>query len=120
MIPMFQAKEEELQVQHQKLKGLRQEIEGYMEEHGVKLRYVQPMITTNFMNRKPVPKKSVSGQSAMDNNEHQEDKNETGAAASIESDEELRDVTTSKLARDREYARKVLANSGTPQAPPQD
>ena len=36
MIPMYQAKEEELMTQHKKLLGLRQEIEGYMEEQGVR------------------------------------------------------------------------------------
>ena len=30
MIPMFQAKEEELTQKHNKLKGLKQEIRGYM------------------------------------------------------------------------------------------
>ena len=60
MIPMFQAKEEELQHEHKKLKGLRQEIEGYMEEQGVKIRYAQPLATTHFMNRKiAMPKKSI-------------------------------------------------------------
>ena len=40
MIPVYQAKEEELLAKHNKLKGLRQEIEGYMEEHGLgKIRY---------------------------------------------------------------------------------
>ena len=52
MIPMFQAKEEELQAKHSKLKGLRQEIEGYMEENGIgKIRYAQPQHITHFMNR---------------------------------------------------------------------
>ena len=61
MIPMFQAKEEELQQKHTKLKGLRQEIDGYMEEHGIKIRYAQPQKTTNFMNRKiAMPKKSLT------------------------------------------------------------
>lgn len=59
---MFQAKEEELHIQHTKLKGLREEIEGYMDEHGVKIRYAKPMATTHFMNRKvTLPKKSISG-----------------------------------------------------------
>ena len=49
---MFQAKEEELQAKHSKLKGLRQEIEGYMEENGIgKIRYAQPQHITHFMNR---------------------------------------------------------------------
>lgn len=43
MIPMYQAKEEELTAKHKKLKVLRQEIEGYMEEQGTrKVRYAQP------------------------------------------------------------------------------
>ena len=33
-----------------------------MDEHGVKIRYVKPMATTHFMNRKVTqPKKSISG-----------------------------------------------------------
>ena len=40
MIPMFQAKEEELTHQHNKLKGLRQEIQGYMNDQGIKVKYV--------------------------------------------------------------------------------
>ena len=62
MIPMFQAKEEELTLQHNKLKGLKQEIKGYMDEHGIRVKYVQPMLTTSFMNRRvPVPKKQTIG-----------------------------------------------------------
>ena len=57
MIPMFQAKEEELTLQHNKLKGLKQEIRGYMDEQGIKIKYVQPLATTSFMNyRKPIKK----------------------------------------------------------------
>ena len=40
MIPMFQAKEEELQSQHKKLKGLKQEISSYMEKNNIgKIKY---------------------------------------------------------------------------------
>ena len=42
MIPMFQAKEEELTSKHKKLKELKSELVEYMDEHGIKLRYVQP------------------------------------------------------------------------------
>ena len=42
MIPMFQAKEDELTSKHKKLKELKSELVEYMDEHGIKLRYVQP------------------------------------------------------------------------------
>ena len=42
MIPMFQAKEEELTNKHNKLKELKHELGEYMDEHGIKIRYVQP------------------------------------------------------------------------------
>ena len=59
---MYQAKEEEAKQQYEKIKDLRQEIEGYMDEHNIKVRYVQPQKTTCFMNRKvTMPKKSISG-----------------------------------------------------------
>ena len=61
MIPMFQAKEEELQAQHCKLKGLREEIQGYMEETGMgKVRYAQPQHYTHFMNRPRMALKKAS------------------------------------------------------------
>jgi len=50
--------------------GLRQEIEGYMDEHGVKIRYAKSQATTCFMNRKvAMPKKSISGISQNDGEE---------------------------------------------------
>ena len=40
MIPMFQAKEEELQAEHRKLKGLKEEISKYMEKNNIgKIKY---------------------------------------------------------------------------------
>lgn len=52
MIPMFQAKEEELTIKFEKIKNVRDELEAFKEEHGIKLRYVKPSGTTSFMNRK--------------------------------------------------------------------
>lgn len=49
---MFQAKEEELTVQIDKIKGVREELKAFQEEHGIKLRYVKPQLTTHFMKRK--------------------------------------------------------------------
>lgn len=40
MIPMFQAKEEELILKFEKIKNVRDELEAFKEEHGIKLRYV--------------------------------------------------------------------------------
>ncbi len=51
MIPMFQAKEEELTIKFEKIKHVRDELEAFKEEHGIKLRYVNPQVTTSFMNR---------------------------------------------------------------------
>ena len=42
MIPMFQAKEDELKTKHNKLKELKHELGEYMDEHGIKIKYVQP------------------------------------------------------------------------------
>jgi hypothetical protein len=42
MIPMFQAKEEELSHYQDKIKGVRDELTAFKKEHGIKLRYVQP------------------------------------------------------------------------------
>jgi len=42
MVPMFQAKEEELIVQFDKIKNVREELKEFQKEHGIKLRYVQP------------------------------------------------------------------------------
>jgi hypothetical protein len=46
MIPMFQAKEEELTIKFEKIKHVRDELEAFKEEHGIKLRYVNPQVTT--------------------------------------------------------------------------
>lgn len=62
MIPMFQAKEEELTQKHNKLKGLKQEIRGYMQEQGIQVKYVQPMLTTSFMNYRKAAKKQSDEQ----------------------------------------------------------
>jgi hypothetical protein len=51
MIPMFQAKEEELTLKFEKIKNVRDELEAFKEEHGIKLRYVRPLGTTSFMVR---------------------------------------------------------------------
>jgi len=48
---MFQAKEEELTIKFEKIKNVRDELEAFKEEHGIKLRYVKPLVTTSFMNR---------------------------------------------------------------------
>ena len=54
MIPMFQAKEQELTSQYDKLKGLEEELKVFREEQGLKApQRVQPLLTTSFMNRKP-------------------------------------------------------------------
>lgn len=42
MIPMFQAKEEELTLKFEKIKNVRNELEAFKEEHGIKLRYAKP------------------------------------------------------------------------------
>ena len=42
MIPMFQAKEDELNKKHEKLKELKNELGEYMDEHGIKIKTVQP------------------------------------------------------------------------------
>ena len=42
MIPMFQAKEDELNKEHAKLKELKNELGEYMEEKGIKIKTVQP------------------------------------------------------------------------------
>lgn len=48
---MFQAKEEELTLKFEKIKNVRDELEAFKEEHGIKLRYVKPSGTTSFMVR---------------------------------------------------------------------
>lgn len=40
MIPMFKAKEEDLLVCQDKIKGVRQELKAFQKENGIKLRYV--------------------------------------------------------------------------------
>lgn len=52
MVPMFEAKAEELTVEKKRLRTVREELTAFQEENGIKLRYVQPMLTTHFMNRK--------------------------------------------------------------------
>lgn len=54
MIPMFQAKEEELTLKFEKIKNVRDELEAFKEEHGIKLRYAKPSGTTSFMYRASV------------------------------------------------------------------
>ncbi len=49
---MFQAKEEELTIKFEKIKNVRDELEAFKEEHGIKLRYIKPSGSTSFMNRK--------------------------------------------------------------------
>ena len=65
-----------------------------MDEHGVKIRYVKPMATTHFMNRKvTMPKKSVSGISQPDDEDvtdlqrRSPQKNRSEQALIVEEDE---------------------------------
>jgi hypothetical protein len=52
---MFQAKEEELTLKYEKIKSLKDELKSFKEDQGMgkPIRYMQPLITTSFMNRKP-------------------------------------------------------------------
>ena len=52
MVPMYRHAEMELTQQFDKIKGVRDEINAFKEEHNIKLKYVQPVHTTHFMNRK--------------------------------------------------------------------
>lgn len=40
MIPMFQAKEEELTLKYEKIKNLKDELKSFKESEGIKTRYV--------------------------------------------------------------------------------
>ena len=42
MIPMFQAKEEELTIKKEKIQNVRDELEAFKQQHGIKRRYVKP------------------------------------------------------------------------------
>lgn len=52
MVPMYRHAEMELTQKFDKIKGVREEINAFKEEHNIKLKYVQPAHTTHFMNRK--------------------------------------------------------------------